>query len=181
MENSVGATGAANPTLTASFSGFVNGDTAAVLSGAPILSTTATTSSPASVYPITVSQGPLAAANYTFAFDNGTLSVIGTPSVTIASSSVLTAVSGGYQAAITVTNTGTTSASNVSLTAATLGSDAGSMLPQRVATLGSGAFATFTVTFPASVGSPGAAVAERYSGTYTGGTFAGSIRSTTLP
>jgi polygalacturonase len=179
--NASRATGAANPTLTASFSGLVNGDTAAVLSGAPVLSTTATTSSPAGVYPITVSQGTLTAANYTFAFDNGTLSVIGTPSVTITSSSVLTAVSGGYQAAITVTNTGTTSASNVTLTAATLGSAAGSALPQRVATLGSGASATFTVTFPASAGSPGAAVAERYSGTYTGGTFSGSIRSTTLP
>ncbi len=67
--------GAANPTLTASISGLVNGDTAAVVSGAPVLSTTATTGSSPGNYPITISAGTLAAANYTFAFVNGTLSV----------------------------------------------------------------------------------------------------------
>src|SRR5581483_4438898 len=37
--------GATNPVFTASYSGFVNGDTAAVLSGTPSLTTTATTNS----------------------------------------------------------------------------------------------------------------------------------------
>src|SRR5207244_2740839 len=45
--------GAANPTLTASYSGFVNGDTATVLSGSPALSTTPTTSSAVGSYAIT--------------------------------------------------------------------------------------------------------------------------------
>ncbi|MCW2496625.1 MBG domain-containing protein [Jatrophihabitans sp.] len=65
----------ANPTLTATTSGFVNGDTASVVSGAPVLATTATTSSDAGTYPITVAQGTLSATNYTFAFVPGTLTV----------------------------------------------------------------------------------------------------------
>ncbi len=72
--------GAAVPPLTASYSGFVNGDTAAVLSGAPALSTPATASSLPGTYPIFAAQGTLSAANYTFAFVNGTLTVTGSSS-----------------------------------------------------------------------------------------------------
>ena len=65
-----------NPTLTYTIAGFVNGDTAAVVSGAPVLSTTATTSSPPGSYPITVGVGTLAAANYDFpTLVNGTLTI----------------------------------------------------------------------------------------------------------
>ncbi|HUY88004.1 MAG TPA: MBG domain-containing protein [Pirellulales bacterium] len=67
--------GEANPMLTASYIGFVNGDDASALSGVPSLSTTAVTSSPAGKYPITVAAGTLSAANYMFAFQNGTLTV----------------------------------------------------------------------------------------------------------
>jgi hypothetical protein len=52
------------PTLTYTLTGFVNGDTASVVSGAPVLSTTATSSSPPGHYSITVSVGTLSAANY---------------------------------------------------------------------------------------------------------------------
>ena len=52
------------PTLTYTLTGFENGDTASVVSGAPVLSTTATSSSPPGHYPITVSVGTLSAANY---------------------------------------------------------------------------------------------------------------------
>ena len=75
------AVGQANPTLTYQFAGFVNGDTAesAGITGSADLTTTATTSSPASTYPITVTDaGTLAAANYNFPsvdFKNGTLTV----------------------------------------------------------------------------------------------------------
>ena len=55
------------PTLTASITGFVNGETATVVSGTPILSTTATASSNVGTYPINVEIGTLAAANYSFA------------------------------------------------------------------------------------------------------------------
>jgi hypothetical protein len=75
------------PTLTASYSGFVNGDTSAVLGGAPSLSTTATSSSPPGDYPITAAQGTLSAANYTFAFAAGTLTV--TPATLIDTTTTL--------------------------------------------------------------------------------------------
>jgi sugar lactone lactonase YvrE len=67
--------GSTNPTFTASFSGFVNGDTSSVLSGAPSLTTTATNTSAPASYSITAAAGTLAASNYTFSFVNGTLTV----------------------------------------------------------------------------------------------------------
>ncbi len=73
--NASRAYGAANPVFTDSFLGFVNGDTSASLSGAAANSTTASISSPAGNYPITVTAGTLASANYTFTFVNGTLSI----------------------------------------------------------------------------------------------------------
>ena len=67
--------GAANPALTASYSGFVNGDTTNVLSGSPSLTTAATISSPVGFYTITAAIGSLAATNYSFSFANGTLTI----------------------------------------------------------------------------------------------------------
>jgi prepilin-type N-terminal cleavage/methylation domain-containing protein len=62
------------PTLT--FSGFVNGDTSSVVSGAPSLSDAVTSSSPAaSNYPITVGLGSLSATNYRLVAQNGTYTV----------------------------------------------------------------------------------------------------------
>ncbi|HLJ26239.1 MAG TPA: glycosyl hydrolase family 28 protein [Candidatus Angelobacter sp.] len=72
------------PALTFTPTGFVNGDTAAVLSGSPQLSTPATSNSPVGVYPITVAGGTLTAANYTFALVNGTLTITpATPTVKV--------------------------------------------------------------------------------------------------
>ena len=67
--------GAAIPALSATISGFVNGDTVAAVTGAPGLSTTATSATPGS-YPITVTTGTLSAANYTFNPVNGTVTVL---------------------------------------------------------------------------------------------------------
>jgi uncharacterized repeat protein (TIGR01451 family) len=67
----------ANPTFTASYSGFVNGETTSVLSGTPSLTTTAILSSPAGTYPINATNGTLSAANYAFTFGNGTLTIAG--------------------------------------------------------------------------------------------------------
>jgi hypothetical protein len=174
--------GAALPAFTASYTGFVNGDTAAVLSGAPSLTTTATSSSPAGLYPITVSQGTLSAANYTFTFVNGTLSVVVAPTVSLTPSSTVTGShSTGYTLTVTIKNTGTGPVSNLALTAATLGTTSGTPLPRTWGTLAAGGTAVFTVTVPGSVGADGTAVAEKYSGTYTGGTFSTSLRSVTLP
>lgn len=65
--------GAAVPTLTASYIGFASGETVANLATPPVLSTTATASSPVGVYPITVSGAT--SSNYTITFVNGTLTV----------------------------------------------------------------------------------------------------------
>lgn len=67
--------GAANPAFNYTATGFVGGDTAAVLTGAPIFAITATPASNAGTYPITVIQGNLFAANYTFKFGTGTLTI----------------------------------------------------------------------------------------------------------
>ena len=67
------AYGAALPTLTVSYSGFVNGDTAASLTTAPTVTTTGTASSPVGTYPITASGA--ADANYTISYAAGTLAV----------------------------------------------------------------------------------------------------------
>ena len=67
--------GAANPVFTATYGGFVNGDTAAVLSGSPGLITAATAASPVGNYTITNTLGTLSAASYIFNFVNGSLAV----------------------------------------------------------------------------------------------------------
>jgi 6-phosphogluconolactonase (cycloisomerase 2 family) len=68
-----------NPTFTYAISGFVNGDTISVVSGSPSCTSTATASSPVGTYPIVCAQGTLAAANYTFAFVPGSLTVTQAP------------------------------------------------------------------------------------------------------
>jgi hypothetical protein len=69
--------GAALPSLTASYSGFVNGDTAASLATPPTLTTTATASSPVGSYAITASGA--VDANYTISYVAGTLSITPAP------------------------------------------------------------------------------------------------------
>jgi len=81
--------GAPNPTLTVSYSGFVNGENAAVISGAPQLDSIATTASSVSggPYAITVAPGSLSAANYSFTFAGGELSITpASSSITLGSS-----------------------------------------------------------------------------------------------
>jgi DNA-binding beta-propeller fold protein YncE len=68
--------GAANPVFTYGFTGFVNGDSAAsAVTGAPLVTTTAVASSPVGIYHISAAAGTLLAANYTFTFATGTLTV----------------------------------------------------------------------------------------------------------
>lgn len=64
-----------DPTLTASYQGFVKGETRAAISGAPALSSAATQASPAGNYPIVAGLGNLWAKNYRFVLINGNLSV----------------------------------------------------------------------------------------------------------
>jgi hypothetical protein len=174
--------GAALPAFTASYTGFVNGQGAAVLSGAPSLTTTASSSSPAGTYTITAAPGNLSSPNYSFSsFVNGTLTIVTVtaPKAVLTTTATLSgSATAGYTALVTVTNTGTGPAANVTLTSAALGAAAGSVIPQSLGTIAAnGGSATVTVTFPGSAGANGAATVEKYAGTYTGGTFAGNIRA----
>ena len=67
--------GNANPAFTATYTGFVNSDTASVLTGALAFTTTATSTSPTGSYPITPATGTLASNNYSFIFTPGTMGV----------------------------------------------------------------------------------------------------------
>jgi len=71
------AFGATVPALTATISGFVNGQTLATsgVTGQAACTTTATSTSPAGTYPITCTPGTLASPNYSFTFVGGTLTV----------------------------------------------------------------------------------------------------------
>src|SRR6202000_945111 len=74
--NATRAFGAADPTFTASISGFVNGDTqATAVTGSAALTSTDTAASPVGTYPITAAAGTLAAKNYTFTYTAGTLPI----------------------------------------------------------------------------------------------------------
>jgi hypothetical protein len=66
--------GAPLPALTAAMSGFVNGDSAASLSGPVVLTTTATQASAVGSYPIVPSG--VSSPNYIIGFVSGTLSVV---------------------------------------------------------------------------------------------------------
>jgi hypothetical protein len=64
------------PGLTYSVAGFVNGDTqAGVVTGAPVLTTTATSTSPPGQYPVTITAGTLAAQNYSFTLGSGVITI----------------------------------------------------------------------------------------------------------
>src|SRR5262249_40620378 len=76
-DNQAKVYGAPLPTLTASYSGFVNGDTPSSLTPLPTLSTTATASSHVGTYPITASGA--VDPNYTISYVTGTLTVTPAP------------------------------------------------------------------------------------------------------
>jgi gliding motility-associated-like protein len=75
--------GAANPALTVTYAGFVNNDNSASLVAQPTVSTTATTTSGVSTYPITASGA--SSPNYTINYVPGVLTITGaTRTVTFA-------------------------------------------------------------------------------------------------
>ena len=124
------------------------------------------------VYSITASAPGLTSATASF-------SVVASPAAVLTTTATLSgSPTLGYTAQVKVTNTGNSAAANVMLTSATLGSATGSVIPQNLGTIAAnGGSATVTVSFPGSAGAAGAGVIEKYAGTYTGGTFAGSIRA----
>ena len=89
--NKTRAYGAANPTLDATITGFVNGETLGTsdVTGAATCSTTAVPSSPVagSPYPITCTVGTLASSNYSFTFAPGLLTITPADTLVITASS----------------------------------------------------------------------------------------------
>ena len=71
--------GAALPTLTASYSGLVNGDTSASLTTQPTLTTTATASSHVAGNPYTITASGAVDSDYTISYVAGTLTVTAAP------------------------------------------------------------------------------------------------------
>jgi hypothetical protein len=71
------AYGQANPPLTVSYSGFVNGDTAASLTTTPTITTTATTTSAVSASPYPINVGGAIDPDYTIVYRAGTLTITG--------------------------------------------------------------------------------------------------------
>jgi hypothetical protein len=140
--------GMANPSFTPSYSGFVNGDTSAVLSGSPTLTTVATASSPVGTYPITAAVGTLSAANYTFVFTNGTLSITKATSTLSVSSTINPST---YGQTITFTLTVAGSGSGVTPTGTVTLTEGGTTLLGTTTLNGSGTATYTTSTLPVGV------------------------------
>ncbi len=92
--------GQAIPALTDSITGFVNGDKSTVVTGKPVETTTAKAGSAVGTYPITITQGTLAAANYAFKLVGGTVTIT---SLGTAKTPTFSPAGGTYTAAQTVT------------------------------------------------------------------------------
>ena len=137
--------GAANPAFTPTYSGFVNGDTSAVLTGSPSLTTTATAASPVGSYTITSAPGTLSAANYSFNFVNGTLTVTKATSVLSVTSSLNPSV---YGNSVTFTLTVGGSGSGVVPTGTVTFTEGGTTLLPTTALNGSGQATYTTSTLP---------------------------------
>lgn len=97
--------------------------------------------------------------------------------IAINATSALSRISAGYQLVVTVKNNGNVLAPNVQLTSAALGAASGATLPASFGDIASGGSASVTLTFPASAGAVGAAVIQKLSGTYTGGSFGANSRA----
>ena len=102
--NSTKAYGAAVPTLAASYSGFVNGDTSASLTSLPVLSTTATAHSPVSAGPYPIIASGAADSDYTISYVAGALTV--TPVALTITANNQTKVYGAAMPTLTVSYSG---------------------------------------------------------------------------
>jgi gliding motility-associated-like protein len=104
----------ANPALSVTYAGFVNGDTNTSLTTQPTITTTAVTGSAVGAYPVTASGAVL--ANYTISYVAGTLTV--TPATLTITAGNATKVYGAINPAFTVSYTGFVNGdTNTSLTA----------------------------------------------------------------
>ncbi|MCU1312099.1 MAG: hypothetical protein JWO20_3224 [Candidatus Angelobacter sp.] len=151
--------GDANPAFTATYTGFKNGETLATsgVSGTPSTSSAATPASSVagSPYPITIAIGSLVAANYSFVFVNGNLTINkAVLTVTAADGSrgygdpnpAFTATYSGFKNGETLATSGVTGTPGTSSAATPASSVAGSPYPITVA-IGSLASANYSFVF----------------------------------
>jgi hypothetical protein len=96
--------GAANPTLTASYSGLVSGDTSASLTTQPSVTSTATAVSHVSGNPYTITASGAVDSDYTIRYVSGTLTV--TPAPLTISADNQTKVYGAAMPTLTVSYSG---------------------------------------------------------------------------
>jgi hypothetical protein len=141
------------PSLSISYTGFVNGDGASSLSTQPTISTTATTASPAGTYPITASGA--VDPNYTFTYQTGTMTV-GKANLTVTADNKAMPL-GGPLPALTVSYSGFVNGDNAS-----------SLTTQPTATTTATA-ASPAGTYPIT---PNGGVSPNYAFTYVNGTLA---------
>jgi len=139
--------GAVNPVFTYLVAGFVNGDTAGVLSGSPVLTTAAATNSPVGSYPVVVTIGTLSATNYSLNFTNGALIIATAPLTVTASNAII--VYGQTNPVLGGTLSGLVNGDNITatyVTAATTGSPAGSYAINPVLIDPNGRLGNYSVT-----------------------------------
>ena len=121
--------GAATPSITASYAGFLNGDTPASLTTQPTCTTTATSSSPVGSYPTTCSGA--SDPNYTINYVSGTVTVIQAPltitapSVTINAGSAIPSFIPTYSGFVNGQNSGNLTTPPTCVTTATSSSPGG--------------------------------------------------------
>ena len=116
--------------------------------------------------------------NYAANSASATLAVIEPVNVQLVTTTALALQNdGSYLAAVTVSNTGSSTAQNIVLTGLSVGAASGTPATQSLGSIAPGGFFTTTLSVPASAGAPGAAVIVKVTGTYTGGTFGGSARA----
>ncbi len=100
---------------------------------------------------------------------------------------VITKSGSVYSVALTLTNTGNTTASTVKITGGTLGKSSKPTYPKgnTISNLAPGATATIQINFPTSAGSDGSGVTYKANGTYSGTSLCGNwsvtARTVTLP
>jgi hypothetical protein len=103
--------------------------------------------------------------------------VAGTVALTTAQSIAMQS-DGSYLVTVTVTNSGTGAAENVTITNVAVGSVPAATLPDSLGAIAAGGSATATFSLPASAGAPNSRIVEIINGKYTGGSFGGSYRAT---
>ena len=135
-DNKTKVYGDTNPTLTATITGYVNGEGSAAITGAPAMSTAATQYSNVASYAITPAVGTLAANNYSFSYTNGALSITAAP-LTVTGANATPTYSGLAQTNSAATVSGIKgSADSFTITGYGTGTNAGTYSDNLVAAAG---------------------------------------------